>query len=491
MSISYSGITNRGKITLPSVDSWSTNMNILKDPPKSITTRRVDKVGQTSNITQMIDDSGNRVCEGILQYARGVNPMVSVSYSNEGTNGGQYKNLPYGGAQSETTLNFGQRQAFLPYRIGESFRPPVVTASQLMPLSRMPRVWTTAFTQPGFADFSKKIKNCDSPDDVKEVKKEIITTSVKPTGVYKISKPHEKPFEVKYVVKSIVNMPYTTQMKGTDTTTQNVLEPNKEINKNVIYAFGQANKSDNNKFVNNHEFDTDRYIQDINNYSHFSNKGSDNIQLTSINDLAGLIDIKDKDLLNINYDTQKNGGYTKIDYIHDDIDLDRNIPVYNAYSNNKGEQKITYIHDDIYLDRNIPEYNASTNLKQNSERTLEHEHMRELTRNMPEHNAATNLKQNYEKNLKHEYMKELNRNMPLANANTNQRTSGETNTSSTNFRLNQKINVGGFHGKGKIPTLNRMQNVREVPDSERVRMLKNVNSQFEGRYQSNKFPNNF
>ena len=38
--LSYSGITNYGKATLPSVDSWGTNMNILKDPPKSITTRK-------------------------------------------------------------------------------------------------------------------------------------------------------------------------------------------------------------------------------------------------------------------------------------------------------------------------------------------------------------------------------------------------------------------------------------------------------------------
>ena len=61
MSISYSAITNHGKVTLPSVETWGTNMNILRDPPKSIHTRRIDKVGQTSNITAMIDDSGNRV----------------------------------------------------------------------------------------------------------------------------------------------------------------------------------------------------------------------------------------------------------------------------------------------------------------------------------------------------------------------------------------------------------------------------------------------
>ena len=89
MSFSYSGLTNYGKASLPSAEGWGSNMNILRDPPKSIHTRRLDKVGQTSDITAMIDDSGNRVCEGINVFARGVNPMVSVSYNNVGNNGGQ------------------------------------------------------------------------------------------------------------------------------------------------------------------------------------------------------------------------------------------------------------------------------------------------------------------------------------------------------------------------------------------------------------------
>ena len=89
MSISYSGLTNYGKATLPSVESWGTNMNILRDPPKSIMTRRIDKVGETSSITELIDGSGNRNCEAISLYARGINPFVSVDYGNAGNNGGQ------------------------------------------------------------------------------------------------------------------------------------------------------------------------------------------------------------------------------------------------------------------------------------------------------------------------------------------------------------------------------------------------------------------
>ena len=75
--LSYSSITNRGKVTLPSVDSWG-NLNIMRDPPKSITMRRIDKVGSDSTITKMQDES-DRSAECILLFARGVNPSVSVS----------------------------------------------------------------------------------------------------------------------------------------------------------------------------------------------------------------------------------------------------------------------------------------------------------------------------------------------------------------------------------------------------------------------------
>ena len=145
--LSYSGLTNYGKTTLPSVDSWGSNMNILRDPPKAIVTRRIDKVGDNSSITEMIDASGNRACAAIQMLARGVNPSVSVSYSNYG-NGNRGGNL----AGLTPTMSTIGAQAKLPYTIMKdgAFRPPVRTAQELMPLSRQPRAWTTAFTKPGF-----------------------------------------------------------------------------------------------------------------------------------------------------------------------------------------------------------------------------------------------------------------------------------------------------------------------------------------------------
>ena len=148
MSISYSGLTSRGKVTLPSVGNWG-NLNILRDPPKSIHTRRIQKVGDDSQIIDEIGGSGNRICEAINHYARGVNPMVSVQYSNTGYGGNGTSSIGTGGKCGTNA------QAFLPYRImnGGAFRPPIQRQEDLLPLSRLPRLFTCADTNKQLIDY--------------------------------------------------------------------------------------------------------------------------------------------------------------------------------------------------------------------------------------------------------------------------------------------------------------------------------------------------
>lgn len=155
MAISYSAIVNYGKTTLPSVESWNTNMNIMKDPPRSIHTRKIDRVGETSAITSAVDESGDRFCEAINYYARGQNPMVSVSYGQ--------------GQRSST-------QAFLPYRVVRdgAFRPPIWSQEDLLPLSRMPRIWTEASTQPYQPIFTMRLRNCGTAENTREVKNDLL-----------------------------------------------------------------------------------------------------------------------------------------------------------------------------------------------------------------------------------------------------------------------------------------------------------------------------
>lgn len=162
MSISYSGIVNYGKVTLPSIESWGSNTNILRDPPKSITTRKIDKVGETTAITEYIDESGDRTSEAIKRYARGVNPMVSVAYNNHGTQ---------------------SKQAFLPYRVARdgAFRPPILRQENLLPLSRMPRVWTSVLTQPFKPEYTRRIRNCGTAENTKEIRKQLLRANCEAT----------------------------------------------------------------------------------------------------------------------------------------------------------------------------------------------------------------------------------------------------------------------------------------------------------------------
>ena len=467
MSISYSAITNYGKATLPSVDTWGTNMNILKDPPKSITTRRIDKVGETSDITEMIDGSENRVAEAILPFARGVNPSVSVSYNNNSNNGGQGINPQY------------NTNAFLPYRIGEDFRPPVLTQYDLQPLSRLPRVWTSSFTKPGFTDFSKKMYTCGTAIDTKEVKNELLQKSARPTAVYKIETPLKEPFEVKYVIQPFLKKSYDTKLSSTDRTTKEVLKPTKEVNYNTLNTYANSNLSDI-RFVDNSNMYTNNYIQDINNTYANTNINS-NIQVTLLDDMADFANVRTRDVTNVNYITALRGN-DKTNYIHQDIELDRTLPVYNANTNIHGNEKVDYIHRDIELDRTLPVYNANTNIHGNEKVDYIHKDI-ELERTLPEYTANTNIKKNRENILKHEYMKELERNTPLTNVYNNKSAIGNNNISSRDVHLNQKLQLGEYNVPGQIPNLNRIQQLKEPFQTEKSKMGKIVMEQFQGRYQ--------
>ena len=205
MSFSYSGVRGHKQIvTLPSVDSWGTNNNILKDPPKSIMTRKIDKVGQTSSITELIDNSGNRACEAILQFARGVNPCVSVDYGNAANNGGQRVNGMCSSNVGNSGNQIGSGQAYLPYRIARdgAFRPPIKSPIEDLPLSRQPRTNTSAFTKKQFVDYTKKL-TCPG-GNYRAVTDSKLKACVRPTATYKTNPQYVEPFEVKYVIKNPV-----------------------------------------------------------------------------------------------------------------------------------------------------------------------------------------------------------------------------------------------------------------------------------------------
>lgn len=325
--LSYSALTNYGKVTLPSVEMGLGSMNVLRDPPKSITTRRIDKVGQTSSLLDLVDESDDRSCEYITKYPRGINPMVGVSYGGDGTNnGGQYS------GQIVPTIN---RTAYPPYSLGVNgfnFRPPVLRKEQLTPLSRQPRPWTYNFTSKDFPDFSKKLRCVQPNNKSKEIKKESLKVNIRPTSVYRIEKPLKEPFEVKYVIKNPI-----------------------KVNANSGYR--------TQEIINNSETNTKQYIQNSLHVIIESNK-SHNISTTPINQIMDLdVNLYIKDLKNIEYHTPKTFSKTE-KYIHDDIQLNRTLPYYIATTNKNQPEvyKNPILNNDITLSRNIPLSNFSTNI---------------------------------------------------------------------------------------------------------------------------------
>jgi hypothetical protein len=196
MSISYSAIRGHGtgSVTFPSVESWGASMNIMKDPPRSIHTRRKDKVGSTSSITEDIDAATDRAAESIRVYARGSNPAVSVMYTNQGGDGRHM------GSGSNNARNFGKTAPSLPYKIMRdgAFRPPVLTQRELMPLSRQPREATSVQGRAGFADWTKSLAVRGEAKDLRQVKNTLMNTSTTGTKGIKRVRPMEAPYEIKY-----------------------------------------------------------------------------------------------------------------------------------------------------------------------------------------------------------------------------------------------------------------------------------------------------
>jgi hypothetical protein len=250
MAFSYSGLKTYGKVSLPSVESWGTNNNILKDPPRSITTRRIDKVSENSFFTQELQDSSDRIAEAISAYPRGINPMVGVSYGNSNA----------GNLSGQALLYRGQ-QAKLPYRVmnAGAFRPPVLTPVDLLPLSRMPRNTTKINPIIFSPDFSKKITCSEEKRALTTRRPKVrdMTTSM----YFKIEKPAEG--ATSHATKELSTYSVTGNVKyltGKDQrskyTVANIKEP---LNKNVTSARGSTEQ----KFVRGTQQLKDRPTLDI------------------------------------------------------------------------------------------------------------------------------------------------------------------------------------------------------------------------------------
>jgi len=517
--LSYSSLVNRGKLTLPSVDTWGTNNNIKRDPPKSIMTRRVDKVSDTNQIVKMVDNC-DRSNDAILRFARGVNPSVSVSYSN---NGGSLQ-------------NFGNQQSFLPYRINKDgdFHPPVQAPLDLLPLSRLKYNNVQVITTPSLPHYTKELDNSRNVTANRTVKQEIISSSVKTPQTYALQKPFQEPFEVKYNInENVLKVSGDSgKIAFSDRTIQNNVVPTKVIQMDAMNVNVETNKQD----MNYHKIETDMDFSKIKTQDvmlieyQSTKKGNDKYELVhenfelerNIPEYDAFSNIKmsgDKFTMNIHNDIELGRNIPEYQLYSNknvlgknhiiamnEIELERNLPEYQLYSNKNDvgkrtnnitpvndiilernipeynvtsmassgvKSKISYIHDDIVLGRNVPEHETTSNTSGNQKIEYIHSDI-ELDRVLPGHEATTNISQNMRKTLLHNKMKEYERKAILSQMSTNDSKKGEINSNNAKAynKLQEKIQPGEFVNSGFVPTVGRTQemNVRMGENSKNLRV---------------------
>ena len=447
--ISYDMVYPRRTVTLPSVESWGTNMNILKDPPKSIHTRRIDKVGDTQEYTLMLQASGDRITENIQVYPRGVNPMVSVSYGNQGTNGGQNRQSGgTSGTQSRNSFNRNNNNTGtkMPYNI-QVFRPPVRTQFDLLPLSRLPRRWTYAFANPAMPTYVNQSK-CHDQSWKRAVKDNIIRSSARPTAVYKLEKPLQS-FKIdNAITDKRIKIPGNSGLRFLDRSEQKVKIPKFNIDENYQQVRANVNKGHHRRTIENWNVDTkSQTIENKMNANARVNPGQRR-DTTPISDLQNF-DNYTQDTLKGNFAAQKSGN-NDYSFIHDDVELEKNVPLHSSRTNNS-----TY------------------------ENNLSHEIDHDLHRVLPRHSSRTNTGTNYQKNVAHDIGYEFEKNTPLTNARTNINEIGDTqkNMAKEYNSLPPQMQKGGFLKQtSSIPTIERVGE-RESLNSQRHRLNK---AAFEG-----------
>lgn len=366
------------RITLGSVESWGSDLGIMKDPPKSIMTRRIDRVGQTQDITQMIDDSGDRACESILVYARGRNPMVSTEYSNYGTAGGQSRQAAGSSGITNSTLpsSHAGTQAKLPYTIMRdgAFRPPVLRQEDLLPLSRQPRVWTSSFANPEFPAYVAKTM-MPNPNEIKAINVDKLQTCARPTSQFSV----EKPVLVEgFVVKSVLDNPLQTSA-GTNARGFEVesgigsTDFSRGVNENVLHTSAGSNLKGYELESGAHSTDFSRGVNE------------NNLQAYSQTGVISGITIEPLQAMNTETATQQHRYFSQgagvaglsndsafLSQQQSSVHLERTAPETFAVARTTGTAEIYQDHGwkDMELEANRPVVHATTNLGGRGEDTV-------------------------------------------------------------------------------------------------------------------------
>lgn len=469
-------------ITLGSVEGWGSDLNILRDPPKSITTRRIDKVGETSDITRTIDSSTDRANEAISLYARGVNPMVSVSYGNYGGNGGQ---------MGDITSNRWRSQPRYPYPVmeGGAFRPPVRGPRDLLPLSRLPR-GAIANVASGI-DMPDYSKTSQYVGDLRAIKDVLNAYDIIPNKKGNISKNLVENFKMDNAINNKhINVDVSSGIRSMDISsyTRDNVDIYKGVNDDALSAFASSNlaRGDGVQTLENFQIDENRYIQDALPHEAFTNLSKETVQ--------GLSDVKmntEKFVQDhVSYDAYTNmsketvQNLSQIDfdtskYIQDDLIVE----TFTNLSRDIQAKPINELVDNgrVNVKENMIQYERNAGVKPN--RTFLNEiaqHNPQLEMRNPTFGVvAQKSDSTVYKRIDHqnELKYERNRPMPSVSANiTKLEDFNSINLSSRTVRLAPSLQKGSFINDGVRPTTQR-QNMAVSRETEKDRIRNKFNAQ--------------
>jgi hypothetical protein len=212
--ISFSSITDRNKTDYDTIDDWYITNTIIKEPTKSIQTRRIIKVGDNNDLLDVTDSSVDRVSDSILQFSRSVNPMVSVEYNN--TNG---------------------QEAFLPYRVIKdgAFRPPLDFQYNKFPLSRLPRDVTSFQNYSCHTDFSKS-KSSSIEQQKRVENNQLYVTSIFAPKQYCVNSKSSGTASDSNSIRTNVPIQITSAKNRSTGSSQNYSHINKQFNQTPVVS---------------------------------------------------------------------------------------------------------------------------------------------------------------------------------------------------------------------------------------------------------------
>jgi hypothetical protein len=398
--------------------------HILREPPKSIHTRKKERIDE-SDVQYMIRSDDSRISENVLYVPRGSNPMADVNYNN------------YGGGSRTTT--FANVQAQNPLRLSGVFRPPLQRQEDLLPLSRMKRPESSVTTNPGLSNMANPNLNKDL--DKAQILRSIDKTrrgyqSIRPTAKYNISVPMEI-----FTGGNIKNALYAsafTNVSNSYNTVQNPFAENKpkEISENVLrgsFASNPYGLSDTERYEN---IDINNFIKD----NPILKNISPNFSLTLINPETNIntnVSASIKDLqtiavqasmgLPISLTTENNENIKLKDYR------------YKVVNTNAGLDKLVlYVPEYEYtLERNTPLYSLGSNISGYT--TNERNGLNVITNDKIKVSAetakATSIGRGNEASRDTEYTKKL-KGLGSVGSFTGDRNVGTVTRENNNYRLN-------------------------------------------------------